>query len=449
MLIIENIKILRSGDWISSSVAIQGSRIIGVLCGEPRYFSKRENSFIRICSETGVVGLKKRGLYRKVSRLATLDESMEEVKILDGEGGYLIPGMFDPHVHVREPGQEYKEDWHSCSKAALKGGVTSILDMPNNKPPVVSKKELFKKIRIAGKKSYVNYGFHFALTDCNLEEIFSEEVQRNICGVKVYLDKTTGELLVKDERVLINVFVQPRPVLIHTGGIAGLEKILHCYDSAFKKYSSISPLYICHISLKDELRLLEKARKNYKDIFCEVTPHHLFLESNTYRGLPSVKPPLSKKEDIEALWEAIERGLIDTIGSDHAPHTVDEKKLPSPPAGFPGLETTIPVIYSAALEELIGFDVLFRLTSFNSRKIFCKKLYSEINEGYPAEVVVLKDGDFTVTAGGIDGEKFETKAGWSPFQGFKLKVKPFITVVNENCFYLNGNYYRNRTRKVC
>ena len=353
MLVVENVRVIKEGKWISASLVIENFRISGILYGEPRFFSRRRVKLIRIHSESGDPMLLKATFSRHVSRFGNAEEGLEEIKIIDGEDGYLVPGMFDPHVHVREPGQEYKEDWYTCSRAALKGGVTSIIDMPNNKPPTVSKEELFRKIRLAKKKSLVNYGFHFGLTDGNLDEVFSEEVQRNICGVKVYLAETTGGLLVRDERVLTSVFLQPKPVLVHTGGPEGLEKIFYHYRTAVMKHPSVSPLYICHISLREDVRFLEKAKKQYTGVFCEVTPHHLFLGKEDYRGLPSVKPPLSSRDDIEALWEGLASGVIDTIGSDHAPHTREEKRGANPPSGFPGLETTVPLVYSAGMENII------------------------------------------------------------------------------------------------
>jgi dihydroorotase len=387
----------------------------------------------------------KRDVIIKDGRVAEVSEHIgsartEKGELQEAEGGYLLPALVDPHVHVREPGYDYKEDWETCSKAALKGGFCAIFDMPNNKIPVVNYETILEKKSIALKRSYVDFGLYIALTDENIEETMKEHVQREICGIKVYLAHTTGGLLVQSEKALLNVFGQPKPVLVHTGGAQGLEKILFFYKKASEKVPDLPVLYICHVSTAVEVKLLRKWKKQLPNILAEVTPHHLFLNSENYASYDAVLPPLASPEDSGSLWQGIADGVIDIFGTDHAPHTLEEKRNPNPPSGFPGLETALPLLVESCIDGRISLADLIRVTSGTARSLFGIG-NGEIVQGQRADCVLMEEGSFVV---GEDG--YATKCGWSPFNGWKTRYRPIVTVTGGTVAYRNGNFFKKDIR---
>lgn len=381
------------------------------------------------------------GEYRKISLPGELPG---DGRVIQCEGRYLFPSFIDPHVHVREPGYDYKEDWETCTRAAVKGGVTAIFDMPNNKIIVADKKTLREKAVIAMRKSYVNFGLYIALTDGNVEEIQSSDIQDAVCGIKIYLSKTTGKITVQSEQALINVFNQERPVLVHTGGIDGLERVLFCYEKASKKFRGVSVLYICHVSTGEEVSLLKKWKRKYPRIHAEVSPHHLYLNTDNYSGYRGVLPPLSSSSNNDALWEGIREGTIDVLGSDHAPHSVEEKKGPNPPSGFPGLETSLPLMFNAYKEKRLNLEQLIRLTSGNIRRLFQLRGSAGIRENEVADCTLLEEGEYSI---GEDG--YVTKCGWSPFHGWKSFFRPVITFVNGSIACEKGKFIKTQIHNLC
>ena len=379
------------------------------------------------------------GIYRKISQ----SEDIGAGRVLRCDGLCLVPAFIDPHVHVREPGYAYKEDWETCTKAALKGGCAAIYDMPNNKVPVSDEKTLNEKNEIAEKKSHVNFGLYIALTDNNVEEIISPGVQSRVCGIKIYLSKTTGKIMVSSEHALLNIFNQRRHVLIHSGGTEGLSKILFYYEKASKRFSRVPVLYICHVSTGDEVSILKKWKKKYLRIFAEVTPHHLFLNRDNYHGFQGVLPPLESRGDNEVLWKGIEEGTIDVLGTDHAPHTASEKLSVTPPAGFPGLETALPLMFNALKENRIGLGTLLDLTSGAVRKLFSMGV-GGVRENAPADCTLLEEGEFVMGDGG-----YVTKCGWSPFDGWKYTFRPVLTIVNGHIAYDHGEFFRPPVKNLC
>jgi len=377
----------------------------------------------------------KDGRIQKISKEIN-EKDLNGAEVIEGSRCYLFSAFIDPHVHVREPGFEYKEDWETCTRAALKGGASMIMDMPNNRVPITDLKTLLQKRDIALKKSFVNFGLHIALTDKNEEQIFEQKVQDNICGIKVYLSETTGGLLVKSEKALKRVFLQPTPVMVHSGGPEDIEKMVYYYNRAQAYSSNLPFLYFCHISNSEEVWLIRQGKKQFPGIIAEVTPHHLLLTENEYKGYGRVLPPLGDKKDVETLWEGIYDGTIEIMGSDHAPHTVEEKKMKDPPAGFPGLETALVLLFCACMENRIPLEKLLELTSLNARRIF-KLGTGGVEEGSPADLVIFEQEESRV---GEDG--YETKCGWSPFNGFPISFKPVMTILNGKKAFMHGEFYK-------
>lgn len=357
-----------------------------------------------------------------------IDGKVTVDEVIDVKGGVILPGIIDCHVHMREPGLTHKEDFFTGSKAAACGGVTTFLDMPNNKPPTTTIGLLNEKRKLA-EKSIVNYGFHFGSTPNNLQEI--KEVN-DIASVKVYMDATTGNLLIDKDEILRTIFKSVKRITVHAES-ASVGKAFDIFKSLDNKKKK---LYFCHISKEEELKIIKKNKK--ANIFIEVTPHHLFLtEEDDKDGFTKMKPSLKTKQDQDALWKAINKGVIDTIATDHAPHTIEEKNSANPPFGVPGLETILPLLLNAVNEGKLTLQKVVELTSEKPAKIFGLKNKGYIKEGYDADFVVVDMGKEKE----VRNEELKTKCGWSPFNGWKLKGWPIMTIINGNLIYNNGILY--------
>lgn len=332
-----------------------------------------------------------------------------------------LPGLIDPHVHLREPGATQKEDFETGTKAAIAGGYTTVLDMPNNPIATVSPEALQEKINLASNKIYCDVGFHFGASGKSVQ--YFQEVAPKVFGLKVYMNQTTGDLLMEDDRTLEAVFSgwpKEKPLLVHAEGDT-LQKAI----SLAKKFGN--KLHVCHVSLKEEVELIKDAKMEDLEISCEVSCHHLFLTDEDVKRLGSfgmMKPPLSSKADQEALWEALVDGTIDMIGSDHAPHTKEEKLGEKPAYGVPGLETTLPLLLTAVNDGRLTIERLIELTSTNPRKVF------GIPEQPETDVEVDMEENWT-----IDDKNLQTKCGWTPFADMKVtgKVKK-VTLRGEVVF---------------
>jgi len=366
-------------------------------------------------------------------------------KILNANGNYVIPGLIDSHVHFRDPGMEYKEDFFTGSTAAAAGGITTVLDMPNNKPACTTAKLLEKKRQIAAKKSIVNYGFHFGATPDNLDEL--EEVD-NIASLKVYMGSSTGDLLVDDDGALFEIFSKAKRCTLH----AESEQLIKHFTEKYRDYKvsdvhcdirtnmvaaeavaraltlakyTSTKLIFAHTSTKDELGLLAGSRAHV-----EVTPHHLFLNEKDMHRLDNfgkMNPPLRSKADVEALWNGIKVGAVHTIATDHAPHTVAEKQREywSAPAGVPGVETMLPLLLNEVNNGNLSLTKVVELTSINPARIYGIKNKGFIKEGFDADLTII---DMNLTKR-VNNEELLTKCKWSPFHGWKLRGWPVTTIV--------------------
>lgn len=331
-----------------------------------------------------------------------------------------IPGLIDPHVHLRDPGQTEKEDFYTGTCAALAGGFTTVLDMPNNKIPITTDKRLQEKISEAKRKIVCDIGFYFGSLGDNFEEF--EKVKKMVFGIKLYLNVTTGHFLI-DERKLEDIYLHWSNAPFHPGG--GIEQynilnpiLVHSeeetIDSVLKIVKKIRyPTHFCHISSEFELKQIIQAKEEGLPVTCGVTPHHLFLTDKDVKTLGAfgmMKPALKSKKDVEFLWKNLK--FIDVIESDHAPHTIAEKKSATPVFGVPGLETTLPLLLTAMHEGRISIEEILRLCFYNPSKIF--RIQTDKN----TKVEVDLNKKYT-----IDNKKLKTKCGWSPFAGFRVKGK--------------------------
>lgn len=338
-----------------------------------------------------------------------------------------LPGLIDVHVHLREPGATQKEDFSTGTKAAIAGGYTLVLDMPNNPVATVTPEALQEKMDLAKGRVYCDVGFHFGASSKSVQ--YLEEVAGKVFGLKVYMNQTTGDLLMEDNQTLEAVFSgwpKGKPLLVHAEG-----DILQKAISLAKKFGN--KLHVCHVSLAKEIELIKVAKKDGLKISCEVACHHLFLtEEDTERLGPFgvMRPPLSSKKDQEALWQAVVDGTIDMIASDHAPHTKEEKLNSEKPInGVPGLETSLPLLLTAVSEGRLTMDKLIEITSATPRKVFDLPEQDSYVEVDPEESYILEN------------DNLQTKCGWTPFAGMKVTGKVKKVVLRDQVVFDGKNVF--------
>ena len=369
----------------------------------------------------------------------------ENVKVIDVEKKLIMPGVIDVHTHMREPGVTYKEDFETGSKACAKAGITTFYDMPNTVPTTTTLENLLNKKELAGKKSIVNFGIHFGGSkNNNISEIKKVLDKKEVNTVKIFMNVTTGEMLIEDDEILKGVFQNSGLVLVH----AENEMI----DKAIglnQKYGK--GLYVCHIPSAEELQKVIEAKKDSRlnneihPIYAEVTPHHLFLNeeiresSERNKMLLRMKPELRKKSDNEFLWKAVNEGLIDTIGTDHAPHLIEEK-LEKVTFGMPGVETSLALMLTAYNEGRIELPAIQKLMCENPAEIMKIAGRGKLKEGYYADVIVVDTEKEWIA--GVD-DTLESKCGWTPYENWKLKGKNIMTIVNGEIVYEKGKINEN------
>lgn len=372
-------------------------------------------------------------------------ENTEIVRVVDLKGKTLMPGVIDVHTHMRDPGITIKEDFYTGSRACAKGGITTFYDMPNTIPATTTLKALKEKKELAKEKSIVNFGIHFGGSkNNNTEEIKKVLEEREANTVKIFMNVTTGEMLIEDEEILKSIFENSTLVLVHAENEM-IDKAIGLNRDYGKG------LYICHIPSKEELEKVIKAKRDENinneshPIYAEVTPHHLFLNdeiresSHRNKLLLRMKPELRKKLDNEFLWQAINQGYIDTIGTDHAPHLMEEK-LEKVTFGMPGVEIALALMIDASLKGRISLKRVQELMCENPAKIMKIVRRGELKEGYFADIIAVDlEKEWTV---GID-DIIESKCGWTPYEGWKLKGKNTLTIVNGNIVYEEGKIKKN------
>jgi len=370
--------------------------------------------------------LVRKNIFIKQDKITKLtNQNLQADEVIDAKNKIIIPGLIDGHVHFREPGQTHKEDFLTGSMAAAAGGITTILDMPNTLPPTTNLQRLDEKRRLA-KKSIVNFGFHFGSTNDNIAEIGKV---KDVASVKVYMDYTTGALELKNENVLKKIFSSNKTISVH-GEDQNVAKAIELVQHG------TNHIHLCHISSKEELHYA-KSNKIKNKVSVEVCPHHLFLTSkdlNDFGSFAEMKPNLKTKDDQKALWEGIHNNKVDTIATDHAPHTKEEKNKINYPFGVPGCETILPLLLNALNEKKITLKKLINLCCENPAKIFKIKNKGLIKEGYDADLAIV---DLNLEKEVNNNELF-TKCKWSPFEGWKLKGWPVTTIVNGNVIFTNG-----------
>tara|TARA_B100001250_G_scaffold338488_1_gene305570 strand:+ start:592 stop:1902 length:1311 start_codon:yes stop_codon:yes gene_type:complete len=390
----------------------------------------------------------------KNGKISIINEKIdEETKdILDAKNLIILPGCIDTQVHFREPGSTDAEDLNSGSRAAIVGGITGVFEMPNTNPPTSNKKEFQNKLNLAKNRMYCNYAFYFGATPNNYQDLADLKTLEGCCGVKLFAGSSTGNLLVDKEEDITKVFENTSKIVsVHSEDeeILNLRKKLRkkgdvsshplwrneeCSMSSTRKIVKIAKrlnkkAHILHVTTKEEVDFLSQNKGN---ITFEITPQHLTLYSpKCYQELGTyaqMNPPIRDKIHFDRLWYAIRNNYNDTIGSDHAPHLKEnkEKEYPESPSGMPGVQTLLPIMLNHVNEGRLKINQLVKFLCENPVNIF-----GIINKGY-----IKKDFDADLTIIDLEkiieikNERIESKCGWSPFDGYKFKGTPVVTIIN-------------------
>ena len=373
-------------------------------------------------------------------KIVSIEDDLSGVssdEIIDAAGNYVISGVIDPHVHMRDPGMTHKEDFTTGSMACAKGGITTFFDMPNTVPNTITEETLLEKKKLHKGKSYVDYGFWFGGSKAdNHDEV--KKVQDKVIAIKVFMNVSTGNMLVEDEKVLEDIFKNSKLVGVHAEG-----EMIPKAISLSEKLDV--PVYLCHLSTKEDVQYVREAKKKGLKVYGEVTPHHLFLNISDVEKNPllRMKPELKTKEDNEALWEGVLDGTIDTIGTDHAPHRIEEKKAKLT-FGIPGAENSLEMMLKAVRCDKISLEKLMKIMSENTAEIFGLKNKGKIAAGYDADLVIV---DMT-TEEIISQENVISKCGWTPYEGFEKGGKILTTIVRGNVVFNDGKFINKIGKEV-
>ena len=413
------------------------------------------------------------GKIAKIVREGEAAEPVEglepSVQVIDAQGKYLIPGIIDEHVHFREPGLTHKADIYTESRAAVAGGVTSFMDMPNTNPQTTTQELLQQKFDLAAEKSLANYSFYLGATNDNLAEVVKTDPKR-VCGIKLFMGSSTGNMLVDKNEVLVRLF-RDSPCLIaahcedeqtiHANTVcskdlaakgqvildAGIHPFIRtteaCYKSSFKAVDMAehfgARLHVLHISTQKELSLFRNdIPLKDKKITAETCPHYLWFDDHDYETRSfaiKCNPAIKSHRDKEALLQALKEGRIDTIGSDHAPHLREEKFTDdyfTSKSGFPSVQHTFNI-----MAELVDLPLLVQLMCHNPAVLYQIDRRGFIREGYYADLV-LADMNANYC---ISNEKEFSKCGWTPYEGLQLHSQVTHTFVNGNLVYENGTFH--------
>jgi len=371
---------------------------------------------------------------------------------ISGIGRFVMPGVIDTHVHFRDPGHPAKESWATGSLEALRGGVTTVLDMPNTNPPTLDEKSVAEKLARASENSVVNYGVWVGASAESIPKISDLWDSGQVCGTKVFMGDSTGALGVTPEVLeavftkttgLIGVHAEDQPTLEAArakweGAESPVHNDVRPAEASVEAVKTLIELvkrternvHICHLSTAGELAALDPYRGDLS-ITSEVSPHHLFLSQENAGALGNlikVNPPVRTELDRRAMMAALKRGRLDTFGSDHAPHTMEEKSQGywDAPSGLPGVGTMFPLILGALKNGRLGLELMVAMCAENPARIFGLEGKGKVEVGADADLVMFQEGVTTK----LTKEMITCHCGWSPFVGREVGVPPDIVMVN-------------------
>ncbi len=411
----------------------------------------------------------------KISLIAPSIPLTQDENVVDGDNKYLIPGLIDDQVHFREPGLTHKGDIYTESRAAVAGGITSFIEMPNTNPQTTTMEKIDQKLEIASRNSAANYGFMFGGTNTNLEEI--KKIDENkVAGLKLFLGSSTGNMLVNKKEVLKEIFKTSKLVIsVHCEDELTIKNNLNQYlkiygknipfkfhpkirssEACFKSSSGAvklaletgARLHVFHLSTGNETKLFSKIPLEEKQITSEVCTHHLWFSDKDYKSKGSKikwNPAIKTEEDRSKLWEALNEDLIDVYATDHSPHTIDEKNLPyiESPSGGPLVQHGLLAMLDSVNKGKITLEKFVEKASHNPAKIFKIKKRGFLKKNFYADMVLVDlEGKTNVTKNNI-----MYKCGWSPFEGYIFNSSVIKTWVNGKLLYDKGKIIETGSAK--
>ena len=393
-------------------------------------------------------------------------------KTVDAQGLFLLPGVIDDQVHFREPGLEYKADIFSESRAAVAGGITSFMEMPNTRPPALTQELLEKKYARAAETSLANYSFYMGTSNDNLDEVLKTDPEK-VCGIKVFMGSSTGNMLVDDEKTLEALFSQVKMLIathcedeitirenysryykiFGTKATAEIHPKIRsaeaCYRSSSKAVALASKygtrLHILHLSTAREMQLFNhNTPPADKKITAEVCVHHLWFSDKDYsRKGNRIKwnPAIKSEDDRQALFDALLDDRLDVVATDHAPHTLAEKQRPyfDAPSGGPMVQHALPAMLQFVHRKKITLEKVVEKMCHNPARLFQVKNRGFIRPGYAADLVLVDlNNPWTV-----EKQNILYKCGWSPMEGTTFRTKVIKTFVNGRLVYDQGTINEN------
>jgi len=394
------------------------------------------------------------GLIKTIAPFGGLQPEIGE-QVIDGTGLHLLPGAIDPHVHFRDPGNTEKEDLESGSRAASAGGITSFLDMPNTSPNAINRSAIEAKIASAAKKSVTHHGFFIGATNSNISDLQSVEGMDGVCGIKIFMGSSTGDLLVHEQKYLENIFantggiiathaedeerLQSRiPKFKHRKDIAAHAECrdVECALIATKRAAALANdhdhrLHIVHLTSGKEADWLASNKGDL--ITTEVCTQHLTFNQDDVEKLGSralMNPPIRYTEDRDKLWKRLKDGTIDCVVTDHAPHTLQAKSVgfPNAPAGMPGVETSLPLMLTHSVEGKCSVSDIVKWMCAGPAKVYGIKNKGSLVEGFDGDLTLVDLENNRV----IQDSDTWTKVGWTPYAGMELTGWPIYTIVDGN-----------------
>lgn len=417
-----------------------------------------------------------------IQEIITSQNRCEEIKnscdkVIIAHGQYLLPGIIDDQVHFREPGATHKGCIETESAAAVLGGVTSFMDMPNNNPPVCTLNALEEKYKIAEEKAYANYSFYLGANNDNISEIKAINPKK-VCGVKVFMGSSTGNMLVDKEETLEEIFKNaPTLIATHCEDEATIKANLETAkakfgdDIPFSEHPNIrsreacilsskkaialaqhnnSRLHILHVSTADEIQMIDDARKTNPNISAEVCVHYLFFNDKDYPGYGTkvkCNPAIKKESDMLSLREACNNGKVHAIATDHAPHLFSEKdqNYLKAPSGLPLVQHSLRMMLELSRKGVFSIEKVVELMCHAPAKTFQIEKRGFIKEGYYADLVLLKDIKDTPEI--VSKENIAYHCAWSPLEGKKLSYKVTDVLVNGALIVENSKLTGNKNSK--
>ena len=401
-----------------------------------------------------------------ITQISDHIQATDSTTVIDAEGSYLLPGVIDTHVHFRDPGLTHKADFATESAAAVVGGVTSVVDMPNTKPQTTTRQLLDDKKQIAAQKSVVNYGFMLGATNDNIDELLAID-KAEYAAIKLFLGSSTGNMLVNNDAVLDRLFAEASklivahcededtivantqrykdmygddaPASVH----AMIRDVEACYRSSKKAVELArkfnTRFHLAHLSTDKELELLSIGGVEAKNITAEVSPNHLWFSAEDYATLGNkirCNPSIKSVADRDALLQALKEGRIDTVATDHAPHLIDEKERPyfQSVSGMPSIQHSLLTMLELSRQGKISLEAVVEKMSHNPAKLFGIEGRGFIRKGYYADMVLVNPNETTA----VDKPSLMYKCGWSPMEGYVFANKIVKTFVNGNLVYSDG-----------